>query len=98
MRDINEICTEVAELDYPLTWDEATRETALEVDYPFTAADFEAVLRDRKPRVCYEGIQATLCPLEIAGRQEVEGHLALVADGYVYEVHSGAEVEAVEQA
>ena len=99
MRDITEIATPVTELDFPLDWEEAVNEHALEVDYPFTAKDFEAVLRDRQPRTCWEGIQATLCPLglvDLDPEDYPEGALAFVADGYVYVLHSAEELHAVQ--
>ena len=97
MRDIEIVSTPVHELPHPVAWDEAMSKIGTEVDYPLCAADWDRV---STPVYCWEGIQATLCPLAFAQldpAKHPEGALAMVADGYVYVIHSAEELEAIGQ-
>ena len=99
MRDINEITEPVTELANSVAWDHAIAWWAGELESPLGETAWEHVTTTCEPVYCYEGIQATLCPLGLADLDPADhptGSLAFVADGYVYVLHSAEELHAVQ--
>ena len=101
MRDINVIAEPVTELANSVAWERAIADAwwAGELAWPLEKATWEHVTTTCEPVYCYEGIQATLCPLGLADLDPADhptGSLAFVADGYVYVLHSAEELHAVQ--
>ena len=98
MRDLDTICTHVKELTNPVAWDAAV--AVNNVSYPICDSDFDFLERMGQAVYCYEGIQATLCPLGLVDLDPDNyppGSLAYVADGYVYVVESITELQAMQE-
>lgn len=100
MRDINTIGTFVTELNNSVAWDQAiaTVFPEDELQFPLGQAAWDHVTSTGTAAYCWEGIQATLCPLGLVQLDPADyppGCLALVADGYVYVLYSAEELDAM---
>jgi len=99
MRDINVIAEAVTELANSVAWDQAASDNGSPVDFPMDESAWKWVSATGLIAYCWDGIQATLCPLGLVQLDPTDyppGSLALVADGYVYVLHSAEELHAVQ--